>query len=634
MQLDSIAHVCLSLENAIQPTFGPLGSDVLIRSPGNPTLITNSGTAIFEQLSMQHPIGELMVKSATEHKASFGDGAVTFLVHVAWTLEACRRFLAGKGVRELIRLLEGFRYLQDQILQTYYKSVFPKSMKKIDLECEKALNQFVWNLVSTAFSGHLSQDAAFSLSTQTTSWILASKGQGQSLESCCRILLECECWCEVEGESVQETSIVGGVVLPKPLMLTSMPRKITPAHFVVTDMLGVMPQSGERTVASKAEFSVHASYQGVSALESAIMAGVSVASKLCRILQSRNVNLVVVTNRVDERTGAIFSRHGIQVVQLVEQVDAKRLCTLAGISMGSLGGHASPTAASQIDVGVAGFSRQGRLGARAPPVVHIGAIEAPLSGRNGSHEANHGPAHTLIICAPSKGFARQYTRLVTDAVRCVRSATHYEDKSVGVVVPGGCAMEIALYSYLACEVATVKDPWIRAAYSSFQEGVGRVVENFIQACTARKTDKAHTLWSVATTELQDGNDGCFVPDAAGVVGAVVQRVVHETNNKHFGGFVALTKDIKRRQQRHPHRRLTLAGRVPLLRLGQPGRWGIWHPASAARSLPVDVIHVILQILRIDGILPVVSQKQNLSLQTEIDESEDSSDNCSSCSSTS
>ena len=150
-QIISNINACLSIQDILKPTLGPLGSDILLSDQTNKTIITNDGATILKSLDIVHPACQILVDISKSQDMEIGDGTTTV------TLLACELMKESKQFLE-----EG---INSNLIMKSYNMALKKAIEliksdlsvKIDTsnENEEALRDLLEKCAKTAMSSKL-----------------------------------------------------------------------------------------------------------------------------------------------------------------------------------------------------------------------------------------------------------------------------------------------------------------------------------------------------------------------------------------------------------------------------------------------------------------------------------------------
>jgi chaperonin GroEL (HSP60 family) len=89
--LDVLVAVASSLSQLLKTCYGPLGKEKIITGQDQTMFCSKSGSAILENLAIQHPAGALLVRAAQNQNAVCGDGTITVVMLIGYLMRESRR---------------------------------------------------------------------------------------------------------------------------------------------------------------------------------------------------------------------------------------------------------------------------------------------------------------------------------------------------------------------------------------------------------------------------------------------------------------------------------------------------------------------------------------------------------------
>jgi len=92
--------------NVLRTSLGPLGMDKMLVSPDQDVTVTNDGATILDKMEVEHEIGKLLVELSKSQDDEIGDGTTGVVVLAGALLEEAEKLLE-KGIHP-IRIGEGF----------------------------------------------------------------------------------------------------------------------------------------------------------------------------------------------------------------------------------------------------------------------------------------------------------------------------------------------------------------------------------------------------------------------------------------------------------------------------------------------------------------------------------------------
>ncbi|AJR61057.1 AIC_G0028680.mRNA.1.CDS.1 [Saccharomyces cerevisiae] len=106
-QIISNINACVAVQEALKPTLGPLGSDILIVTSNQKTTISNDGATILKLLDVVHPAAKTLVDISRAQDAEVGDGTTTVTILAGELMKEAKPFLE-EGISSHL-IMKGYR---------------------------------------------------------------------------------------------------------------------------------------------------------------------------------------------------------------------------------------------------------------------------------------------------------------------------------------------------------------------------------------------------------------------------------------------------------------------------------------------------------------------------------------------
>jgi len=196
--------------NLMKSTLGPKGMDKMILHPSGKVTITNDGVTILNEMQIGQPAAKMIAEAAQTQEEEIGDGTTTVAM------------LAGK-------LLENAGVL-------IKKNIHPTTISKGYILAMKKCKEFLEELAIK----NLSKDQLIHISTTA----LTGKGAEEHKELLSKLVVKAVLQAKekenikierVKGKSIEDSELIEGMVLPNPVLLESMPKKVKNAKILLAD---------------------------------------------------------------------------------------------------------------------------------------------------------------------------------------------------------------------------------------------------------------------------------------------------------------------------------------------------------------------------------------------------------------
>ena len=208
---------------AVKSTLGPRGMDKMMVSEMGDIVITNDGATILKEMNVEHPAAKMMVEIAKTQDEEVGDGTTTAVV------------IAGELLKKALELLDqdvhastiisGYKLASAQAIQTLYDVAENVTMD------DKAMLQKIAavSMGSKTVTAGAGKDLLSKLVVDAVTQV-AEKKDGKYVIDKDYIKIE-----KKQGGDVQQTTMIGGVLVDKEVVHPAMPKKLEKAKIALLD---------------------------------------------------------------------------------------------------------------------------------------------------------------------------------------------------------------------------------------------------------------------------------------------------------------------------------------------------------------------------------------------------------------
>ena len=305
-QKNNIAAAKLVAE-LVKTSLGPRGLDkMLVDSLGDVT-ITNDGATILKEIDTQHPAAKMMVEISKTIDTEVGDGTTSSVVFAGALLEKAEKLLE-KDVHSTI-IIDGYQAASEKALELLAK--LAKTVKPDDRES-------LIKIAKTSMQSKLVSEDSAPLSKLVVDSILKIAEKDGDKHSVDLDNLKVE---KKAGGSIDDTSLVNGIVLDKEIVHSGMPTKVEEAKIaLVNTALEV-----EKTEMS-AEIRISDPTQMQQFLEEENKMLKSMVDKIHNI----GANVLICQKGIDDISQHYLSKHGVLAVRRVKESDMTKLAKATG----------------------------------------------------------------------------------------------------------------------------------------------------------------------------------------------------------------------------------------------------------------------------------------------------------------
>jgi len=305
-QKNNIAAAKLVAE-LVKTSLGPRGLDkMLVDSLGDVT-ITNDGATILKEIDTQHPAAKMMVEISKTIDTEVGDGTTSSVVFAGALLEKAEKLLE-KDVHSTV-IIDGYQAASEKALELLAK--LAKTVKPDDRES-------LIKIAKTSMQSKLVSEDSAPLSKLVVDSILKIAEKDGDKYSVDLDNLKVE---KKAGGSIDDTSLINGIVLDKEIVHSGMPTKVENAKIaLVNTALEV-----EKTEMS-AEIRISDPTQMQQFLEEENKMLKSMVDKIHNI----GANVLICQKGIDDISQHYLSKHGVLAVRRVKESDMTKLAKATG----------------------------------------------------------------------------------------------------------------------------------------------------------------------------------------------------------------------------------------------------------------------------------------------------------------
>ncbi len=398
-QKNNIAAAKLVAE-LVKSSLGPRGLDKMLVDPIGDVTITNDGATILKEIDVQHPAAKMMVEIAKTTDNEVGDGTTSSVVVAGALLEKAEQLL-NKDVHSSV-IVEGYQAASDktlELLSQIAKSILPDDRNSL------------LKIAKTSMESKLISDDSDLISKIVVDAILkiATKKEQKYTVDLDNIKVE-----KKAGTSIQDTTLIKGIVLDKEIVHSGMPTKIEKARIALINS----PLEVEKTEMS-AEIRITDPAQMQMFLEEENRMLKTMVDKIHAV----GANVLICQKGIDDIAQHYLAKHGILAVRRVKESDMTKLTKATG---GRISTNLDDI--SEKDLGFADIVHQKKV--ESDKWVFIEGCRNPLSV-------------TLLIRGGSQRVVDEVDRSIHDALMVVKDVME-----TPLIVGGGGAPEAYVASHL------------------------------------------------------------------------------------------------------------------------------------------------------------------------------------------
>jgi len=385
----------------IKTTLGPRGMDKMLVDSLGDVVITNDGATILEEMDIAHPAAKMIVEVAKTQDDEVGDGTTTAVVLTGELLKNAE-VLLDQNVHPTI-IASGYKLAAEEA-----EKILNNMATKVDPNDDKVLSQ----AAETAMTGKGAEKAKDTLTTLAVKAVrqIAESENGKYFVNADDIKIE-----KKEGGSVEDSTLVQGIIIDKEKVHPGMPRKIKNAKVALLD---------SAMEVHKTETDAEIRITSPDQMQAFIEQEEKTLKDMVENIAKTGANVLFCQKGIDDLAQHYLAKRGIFAVRRAKKSDMERLSKATGAKVVTKIGDLSLE-----DLGHAGLVEEKKVGKDKMTFIE---------------ECKNPKAVSLLLRGGTEHFVDSVERALEDAIGVV--ATIIKD---GTVVAGGGAAEIDLSKKLS-----------------------------------------------------------------------------------------------------------------------------------------------------------------------------------------
>ncbi len=212
--------IAKAVANAVKSTLGPKGMDKMIVDDLGDVTVSNDGATILSEMSIDHPVGKMLVEVAKTQDNEVGDGTTTVVVLAGGLLNKAEKMLDDEIHPSVI--IKGYRMAAKKAKELYVDLADPVSVKDRDI---------LKNIAVTSMTGKAAE-ASMELADLVVESVktVAEEENGKTSVDRDKIKIE-----KKGGAGLTDSELIKGVVVDKEVVNEGMPKKMKNAKIALID---------------------------------------------------------------------------------------------------------------------------------------------------------------------------------------------------------------------------------------------------------------------------------------------------------------------------------------------------------------------------------------------------------------
>lgn len=382
------------ISEAIRSALGPKGMDKMLLDNFGDVVITNDGATILKEIDIAHPIGKMMVELSKMQDQEVGDGTTSVVILAGELLAKAGELFTADKIHPTI-LVEGFRLATEKAIE--YLNEMASDVSSDD-------NAILTKVVRTTMGSKIVARSS-ELLAKIVIDAVKSIDPGTGRIDIDDIKVE-----KKEGEDIESTTLIKGIVLDKEVVHAGMPKSLdSPKIALIAEAFEI----------SKTEFDSELSITDPSKIQEFLDREAGMIQRMVDKVVESGANVVIAQKGIDDIAQHLLAKQNIMAIRRVKKSDMEKLSKATGANI-----LTKIKDLTKEDLGTAGKAYETKVG--DDDMVFI--EDCPLA-----------KSVTILIRGGTELVVDEAERSIHDAICVVRNVL--EDKKV---VPGGGAPEASV----------------------------------------------------------------------------------------------------------------------------------------------------------------------------------------------
>jgi len=378
------------LAETVRTTLGPKGMDKMLVDGLGDIVVTNDGVTILKEMDIEHPAAKMLVEVAKTQEDEVGDGTTTAVI------------IAGELLKKAENLLD--QDIHPTIVAMGYRQAAEKSQEILNvISIDAEDRDTLLKVAMTAMTGKGTEKAREPLAELVVGAVKQVEENGEIDKDSIKIEKK-------DGATVDDSTLVQGVIIDKERVHPGMPKKIEEARIA---LLNSAIEVKETEVDAEIRITDPAQMQAFIEQEEGMI------REMVDKIGDAGANVLFCQKGIDDLAQHYLAKAGIMAVRRVKKSDMEKLAKATQAKVVT-----NIEDLTMDDLGEAGLVHEKKISGE--DMIFVEGCKDPK-------------AVTLLVRGSTEHVVDEIERAVEDAIGVV--AATVED---GKVVAGGGAAEIAI----------------------------------------------------------------------------------------------------------------------------------------------------------------------------------------------
>lgn len=296
------------IAEAVRTSLGPRGMDKMLVDQFGDVVITNDGATILKEIDVQHPAAKMMVEVAKTQDSEVGDGTTTSVILAGELLKRAEKLLKQKIHPTVIT--EGFRKAAEKAIE-----ILEEMSIKSGIDDTVGLKNSAMTCMSSKIVSE-SRDMLADICIDAIKAVAEKSEDGKWVADIDKVQIQ-----KKEGESIDETSLIKGIILDKEVVSPGMPK-------FVKDAKVLLLQSAIEI--EKTEFDAKLQITSPEQIQQFLDEEERMLRSMVEKIVNSGAKVIVCQKGIDDMAQHFLSKAGIMAIRRVKKSDIEKLSKATG----------------------------------------------------------------------------------------------------------------------------------------------------------------------------------------------------------------------------------------------------------------------------------------------------------------
>jgi len=296
------------IAEAVRTSLGPRGMDKMLVDQFGDVVITNDGATILKEIDVQHPAAKMMVEVAKTQDSEVGDGTTTSVILAGELLKRAKKLLEQKIHPTVIT--EGFRKAADKAVEILYGISINSGIND-----EEGLKNAAMTCMSSKIVSE-SKEKLAQICMDAIKAVAEKSEDGKWVADIEKVQIQ-----KKEGDSIDDTSLIKGIILDKEVVSPGMPKSISDAKILLL-------QSAIEI--EKTEFDTKLQITSPEQIQQFLDEEEHMLRTMVEKVANSGAKVVICQKGIDDMAQHFLTKAGVMAVRRVKKSDIEKLAKATG----------------------------------------------------------------------------------------------------------------------------------------------------------------------------------------------------------------------------------------------------------------------------------------------------------------